>query len=238
MKHSIPKIIHQIWSGVDEPLPGHFARMSETWKYDYPDWEYIFWDAAKMNSFIQSYYPQYWETYNNFQFNVQRWDVIRYLILHKMGGMYVDFDYESLKPIDELLLNKQCCFSQEPQSHCRLAGRSYIFNNSLMASVPDSTFMGKIIDKVFSKEMQKLLVRAGTNKELVFQTTGQWMLIDLYESLKNEEKENVYLIPASCVSPFDVPQAKMARKGYRDSSLEECIKAAYAIHYYFGAWIR
>lgn len=237
MKNAIPRIIHQIWSGVDEPLPEHFAKMSKTWKYDYPDWEYVFWNENKMNSFILEYYPQYWEAYNNFQYNVQRWDVIRYLILCKLGGMYVDFDYESLKPMDELLVNKQCCFSQEPEYHCRLANRSFIFNNSFMASVPGHSFMRRIIDKVFSKEILEQSLLTGTNKDFVFKTTGQWMLIDLYDNLASEEKDGIYLIPASYVSPFDARQAIMARRGHWDKRLEDSLKQAYAIHYYYGAWL-
>lgn len=233
----IPKIIHQIWSGVDEPLPDHFARMATTWKYDYPDWEYVFWDAARMNAFIIKYYPQYWEAYSRFQYNVQRWDVIRYLILYQMGGMYVDFDCESLKPMDDLLLDKQCCFSQEPVSHCRIAQRPYIFNNSLMASVPKHWFMKQIIEKVFSKETLELSATTGGNKDFVFQTTGQWMLIGCYEKLKAEEREDVYLIPPAFVSPFDVPMARTARSGKWNKNLKMSLRKAYSIHYYYGAWL-
>ena len=45
----IPKIIHQIWSGIDGPLPNYFKRLGDTWKRDYPDWEYILWDNARIN---------------------------------------------------------------------------------------------------------------------------------------------------------------------------------------------
>ncbi|NLI35777.1 MAG: hypothetical protein GX416_04570 [Bacteroidales bacterium] len=40
----IPKIIHLIWSGIDEPLPDHFKTLGSTWQRDYPDWEYILLD--------------------------------------------------------------------------------------------------------------------------------------------------------------------------------------------------
>lgn len=38
----IPKIIHQIWSDVEKPLPEYFAALGDTWKRDYPNWEYVF----------------------------------------------------------------------------------------------------------------------------------------------------------------------------------------------------
>jgi mannosyltransferase OCH1-like enzyme len=96
----IPKIIHQIWSGIDEPLPKNFENLGKTWKYHYSDWKYEFWDNDRMNKFITENYPEYWEKYHKLKYNIQRWDVIRYLILNKMGGMYIDFDYESIKPMD------------------------------------------------------------------------------------------------------------------------------------------
>jgi len=33
----ITQVMHQIWSGVEEPLPKHFKNFGKTWQYDYPD---------------------------------------------------------------------------------------------------------------------------------------------------------------------------------------------------------
>ncbi|WP_246867052.1 glycosyltransferase [Parabacteroides distasonis] len=38
---------------------------------------------------------------------MQRWDAIRYLILYRMGGMYVDFDYQSLERMENLSFRLQ-----------------------------------------------------------------------------------------------------------------------------------
>ena len=40
----IPKVIHQIWSGIEEPLPPYFELLGNTWKEFQPSWDYIFWD--------------------------------------------------------------------------------------------------------------------------------------------------------------------------------------------------
>lgn len=232
----IPRIIHQIWSDKGKSLPEYFSKMAETWKYDYPDWEYLFWDDNKMNSFILEYFPQYWEAYNGFPYNVQRWDAVRYLILYKIGGMYVDFDFESLKPMDELLLDKQCCFSKEPLSHCN-DNHKLIINNSIMASVSGHIYMKKIIDKMFSKQKLELSLSAYDKANYVFETTGQWMLVDVYENLTLEERSSVYLISPSYINPFDLPRANIAKRGHWDKRLEDSIKEAYAIHYYFGTWV-
>ena len=70
----------------------------------------------------------------------------------------------------------------------------------------------------------------------VLNTTGPWKLIDLYENLPYEDKQDVYMIPARYVTPFDVPQAIRFRCGEESKELEDCVKDAYAVHYFFGNW--
>ena len=70
----------------------------------------------------------------------------------------------------------------------------------------------------------------------VLNTTGPWKLMDLYDDLSPREQENIYLIPAKYVTPFDVPQAFRVRAGEESDELEECLDEAYAVHYFFGNW--
>ena len=236
--NKIPKIIHQIWSGISEPLPDHFEALGETWKEHYPDWEYMFWDNDKMNKFVQNNYPQYWDVYSRFPYNVQRWDTIRYLLLDKIGGMYVDFDYESICNMEELLKDKSCCFALEPEPHFSALGRTKkepVFNNALMLSEPGHPFMKKIIETVFT---EKMLAYEGAKETCVLDTTGTWIISDLYhfESTK-QEQEMVYLIPAKYVTPFTVDQSIRCRSGEISEELADCLKEAYAVHYFFGGWV-
>ena len=131
--NDILNIIHKIWSGIEEPLPEHFRQFAETWKACHHDWEYQLWDNDRMNTFIGDHYPTYWDTYLSFQYNIQRWDAIRYLILDKIGGMYVDFDIECLRPHDSLIQGHTCCFSSEPESHRRNANKQVYFNRNLLS---------------------------------------------------------------------------------------------------------
>ena len=241
---SMPKIIHQVWEGRSEPLPETFAHLSESWKKHYPEWQYFYWDGKRMDNFIETYYPQFVEIYRSFSYHVQRWDAIRYLILDKIGGMYVDFDYESIAPIDELVRDKTCCFAMEPESHCRIFGKSLMFNNALMLSVPGHPFMRKVIETVFSENWQKAVTEAGIaytdeknrKNHVVLHSTGLWMLIELYNQLSEKEKGGIYLIPDKYVTPFDVDQARSVVRGANTEELEICLTEAYAVHYFFGLW--
>ena len=232
----IPKIIHQIWSGVDGPLPNFFKTLGDTWKRDYPDWEYRLWDNARMNDFVQSYYPQYMDIYSRFPYHVQRWDAIRYLILHKIGGMYVDFDYESIRPIEKLIGGKTCCFAQEPLSEHDILNYKRVnrmFNNAMMLSVPGHPFMDKVIEAVFREGN---LSCQGAKAICVLKTTGPWMLVDTYNGLGKAEKSGIYLLPTKHVTPFNIDQARRFVAGERSQELEDCLEKAYAVHYFIGGW--
>ena len=230
----IPEIIHQIWSGIEEPLPDLFRKLGETWQAHYPNWRYEYWDNDRMNRFVKTFYPEYRDAFQRYPYHIQRWDAIRYLILYKTGGMYVDFDYESLKPIDELLKGKSCCFAMEPESHRKIFNRDIIFNNALMAAVPGHPFMQKIIKRVFSEETVRY--RDVSKDICVFKTTGPWQLIDLYEQATEAEKAAVYLIPDKYVTPFSVGQTRQLRMGIMHEELDNCLKDAYAVHYFFNSW--
>ncbi|MDD2244519.1 MAG: glycosyltransferase [Fermentimonas sp.] len=229
---TIPKIIHQIWSGVNEPLPKQFRNMGETWKKHYPAWRYELWDNKRMIEFVRNYFPQYWDIYDHFPYNIQRWDAIRYLILYKIGGMYVDFDYESLRSMDEIVRNKTCCFSMEPYIHRPVTKD---FNNALMLCTPGHFFMKRIIERVFCSN-NRYDTGEYTMDEIVFSTTGPWLINNLYTELTNEEKNEIFLIPSEFVSPLDMWQTKAIINGTWNINFENILKEAYAIHYYCGGW--
>jgi hypothetical protein len=110
-----------------------------------------------------------------------------------------------------------------------------MFNNALMACVPEHPFMKRIVERVFSEDV--VSYRASSKDVCVWKTTGPWNLIDLYEQSTTEEKTTVYLIPDKYVTPFDVMQARQFRMGEDSEELEKCLQEAYAVHYFFNGWL-
>ena len=229
---TIPKIIHQIWSGKFEPLPAMFKKLGDTWSEHHPEWEYRLWNENDILMFINTYFPDYLEIYHSFYYDIQRWDAIRYLILYQTGGMYVDFDYECLENIEPLLAGKSCVFAMEPDIHAELFNKAMAFNNALMASVPAHEFMRRVIEKVFSKET--VHYAHADKMDCVLSTTGPWLLGELYREF--EDKNSIHLIPAKFVSPFTKMEAKAIIHGAESEYLDEKLKEAYAVHYFLGTW--
>jgi mannosyltransferase OCH1-like enzyme len=231
----IPKIIHQIWSEEKKSLPGFFLSLSETWKENHPDWEYIYWNEKDMNDFMQKEYPHLCDFYYALPYDIQRWDTVRLLILYKMGGLYVDFDYECLKNIEPLLENRTCCIGLEPDKHKVLYETSVVLNVAFCATIPEAPFIKKALDKIFSDNTKRY---SHTNRVFcTMNTTGPRMLSKLYESLSPEEKEWVYLVAAKYVTPFDGEQLALVKAGVQNEELESCLEEAYAVHYFTCSWV-
>lgn len=93
----IPKIIHQIWLG--GAVPEKFYLLMETWKKHHPEWEYKLWTDSDMELFPFT---------NRKAFDLAKnlgtkADILRYEILYHFGGVYVDVDFECIKPLDPFI---------------------------------------------------------------------------------------------------------------------------------------
>lgn len=89
----IPKILHQIWLG-PECRP---KRCMATWKSQHPTWEYRLWTEENLprDLWCMPLLEQVSEV-------VGKVDLLRYELLYRHGGIYVDADSISLRPLDEL----------------------------------------------------------------------------------------------------------------------------------------
>jgi mannosyltransferase OCH1-like enzyme len=94
----IPKIIHQTWK--NDNIPIEWQDYVQTLKTINPDWSYKLWTDKLMLEFVEKEFKFFLKTYVQFPKNVMRADVFRYLLMYKIGGVYLDLDYEVLKPFD------------------------------------------------------------------------------------------------------------------------------------------
>jgi mannosyltransferase OCH1-like enzyme len=226
----IPKIIHQIYEDPLGPAPDLLV-LASTWKEKHPDWEYRFWDKQMIFDFLESRCPDFIPYYRSYPFNVQRWDAIRYLILYHIGGLYVDFDYKCLEPLDVLLNGKTCCMGMEPTVNARFYHKPLIVGNALMASIPKHPYMGAIIEDMKSKFSKNY--KMGDSMQIM-ETTGPFMVTRVYEQFKKKKK--VTLLPACLVTPLSMKEIWMLQAGYITEEVEKKVEKAFAIHYFLGSW--
>lgn len=64
----------------------------------------MLWTDASSREFIAKHYPWFLDTFDDYEYVIQRADAIRYFVLHHYGGIYLDLDIGCLRPLDPLLV--------------------------------------------------------------------------------------------------------------------------------------
>ena len=90
-------MIHQIfWAFKGKELseiPNFKLNVDETISFcKVHNYEYKLWHLKDCEKLIEEDFPEYLELWNDYRFPIQRADFIRYCILYKFGGLYIDCD--------------------------------------------------------------------------------------------------------------------------------------------------
>ena len=68
-----------------------------------PDYDYMLWTDQSARNLIATDYPWFLPVFDAYPHNIQRADAIRYFVLHKYGGIYMDLDIGCNRRLDSLL---------------------------------------------------------------------------------------------------------------------------------------
>lgn len=101
---SIPRIIHQTF--YERELPAQLAANVAHLKAANPDWEYRFYDDADIVDFIEQHYSAgVTERFHRIspKYGAARADVFRYLLMYKVGGVYLDIKSLAARPLNDVL---------------------------------------------------------------------------------------------------------------------------------------
>ena len=111
-----------------------------------PDWDYKFWDDEAVSRLIRDKMPykyKFWNTLPNKK--IQKWDIARYLLVGKLGGMYADIDTIFHKNLNEILdLDKRLIF-RGPVS---LNTKKPFIKNHFFLSKTDDPFWGYVYSRI------------------------------------------------------------------------------------------
>jgi inositol phosphorylceramide mannosyltransferase catalytic subunit len=143
----IPRVFHQIWVGSD-PLPEECEAYRESWMRHHPEWEFRLWTDENLPRDFERR-----EAYELLRLPAERADVIRLELLYRSGGVYVDLDFECLRPIDSLVGDVDFFTGY------RKARRP---NNALIGSVPGHPILAQAIREIRPRTTYGLLDKEGT----------------------------------------------------------------------------
>ena len=227
----IPKIIHQTWK--TEDIPSDWQPLVESWKNFHPNWKYMFWSDQSGLEFVESEFPDFYDTYQSYSYGIQRADALRYLLLQHYGGLYVDMDFECLRSFDNLISKSKLLIGWEPTKHLAEFDHSKVICNALIASEQNHPFWHHVIGYLKNNN-QKVLIHSD-----VLCTTGPRMLQQVFEKYPGSD---ISVAPAKAFYPlsnndklFDTLSYPLqGRKLRQDLVRDNC----FAIHYWANSWVR
>ena len=173
----IPTILHQIWIGsLSPPL-----KMMETWRTKHPNFEYIYWNEYEIKKRGMVFECQ--QQIDDMPEYNGKADIMRWEILNKYGGYFVDADSICIEPFDHYFINKLAFATFENESV-----RQRLIATGTMGFIPKHHLLVDIIKWIQGEEAKQMFkdVRAwgtvGPGLLTRFLETGNYPDFTVYPS--------------------------------------------------------
>jgi len=205
----IPKIIHQIWLG--SPVPNMYKKFMVSWQKFHPTWEYKLWTDVDVD-ILSSKAKEIYKTSVNYG---MKSDILRYTILQKYGGLYIDTDFECLKPFDDLM------------GLDFFIGVSYdgelVLYNGLIASIPNHPIINKVLEFP--------ITYSGSKGSKILDATGAYHFTRCFNSIV-KDTDNIIAFPTDFFYPFpnNIRNVECAYDYIKPHS--------YALHHWGVSWTK
>lgn len=178
----IPRIIHRIWLG--GPEPEWTAGFADTWRQ--PGWRVVEWDDELVAGLGPLHNQGIFDAAEDLapdHIGQLRSDVVRLELLYRFGGVYVDADFECLRPIDPHIEGIACFAAWEAQGRW--------VNNAIMGAVPFHPFVERLIDGLAGNVLRN---RGSKPNKL----SGPQYLTRMWR----EQRDDVVVLPQSLFYPY------------------------------------
>ncbi|HMV69458.1 MAG TPA: glycosyltransferase, partial [Myxococcota bacterium] len=217
----IPPIVHQTWR--DREIPARWLDFHASWRRHHPAWTHRLWTDDELRALVAAEAPWLLPIYDAYPDPIERVDVARVVVLRACGGLYVDLDYECLRPHDALLADHELALALEPDVHARQRGLSRLVCNAWMASAPRHPFWDHVLAR-FVRE---------AHHPGALEATGPVMLTRCVQTWRRP----LHLLPAERVCPLDSHATDVPPEdAHRLAAL--CPPDAVALHHWSGSWWR
>lgn len=181
LDEKIPKVIHQIWIG-QKSCP---KKLMDTWKEKNPDFEYKFWNEETLKDITF----ECQDKINSMEELCGKADIMRYELLYKFGGIYIDADSFCVEPFDDYLISRREFFCWESEKH-----KKGLASNGNLGFVKNHPFLKLIIDHIKKSPVS----RRETGKR-AWETVGPKLLTLIYNRYK--KRDEIEVLPSYTFLP-------------------------------------
>ena len=181
----IPHHVHQTFP--TEHLPEDLDTMVGTWRRDNPDFAYHLWTDAEIPAFIHEHYGRsIRDVYLSIHpdYGAARADFFRYLLIYKLGGVYLDIKSAPrvplasvIRPDDQFLLSQwhddgngiEAWWGEHPELYNVTGGEFQQWHVIAAAGHP---FLERVINRVLANLATYEPRYSGVGKQAVLRMTG------------------------------------------------------------------
>jgi mannosyltransferase OCH1-like enzyme len=213
----IPHLIHQTAKTAD--IPQQWRAYQQRVKELHPDWTYKLWTDEDNLAFVREQMPELLDVFTRLPKNIMRADVIRYVLMHKLGGLYLDLDFEMLKPFD--LTRYDCVLALETPGAFNRESR---VGNAFFASAPGHPFFKAVLD-----ELRANPPIGKPDVEVLTATGPHFITRVLHERFPDPSSLNMLIAPDAWFSPR-VPRSARQHRAIATNGV------TYGIHHCHGTW--
>ncbi|MGJ3874749.1 glycosyltransferase family 32 protein [Lactiplantibacillus plantarum] len=179
----IPKIIHYAWFGSE--IPDSIQIRVNSWKEQLPDWKFMFWNEKNFD--ISSF------TFSSEMYRTKNWgfiaDELRYSVVNKYGGFYLDTDMIIKKSLNPLLNNHMVW--------------GFLYDNSIatgfFGSEPNQELLSDILKMYRDEKYHSIYteIRSMTSNPIISK-----LFLEKYNSFKTNGKKQI-IEPGIVIYPRD-----------------------------------
>ncbi len=188
----IPKNIYQIYL-YEKDIPIQIKDNIDRIKKQNPNYKYRLFTEKDIDIFIKNNYSKdIYDTYNTINWNVVKADLFRYLLIYKIGGIYLDIKSCFKKPLDDIIKidNNYILSYWKKPCNVKLLGHSKgEFVNFFIISKPNHPFLKKVIDNVI-KNIKNYNGEIG--KKIVLKLSGPIVYTKTILPLLDKYPNNIY----------------------------------------------
>jgi hypothetical protein len=197
MTSKIPKILHQIWIGEKNPP----INLMETWRQKHPEFEYILWNEHEIvHRGLELSCLREINIMNEINGKA---DIIRWEILYKYGGYFVDADSICIEPFDSFFENQTAFATYENE-----IVRKGLIATGTMGFIPNHPLCRDIIEWIKTPEAEEKI-----RNYRAWVSVGPALLTNMVETNKYPD---FAIYPSYCFLPnhFTGPKYEGHKKVY------------------------
>ena len=201
----IPKKIHSIWLG-NSPLPKNKQYYLETWRKFHPDWEVKLWTDQDL---LKENFPNT-DLYLLAESYQEKSDIMRYEIVRRYGGLYIDSDIECFSNFDEMHHKyKFYGYMETPVVNKMVVN----ILNGMFAAAPNHPIINQTLDKIRKNWDEATLdfERKYSTSDESFKRSRHFMAVTrtmypfgnvIYDYLQKENIDKMVIFPAGYGFPI------------------------------------